>query len=343
MARRLPQLAAALCLVFALSGSSAAAVDPDGPSFHVVVGDADYPALELELRNVTRAGFVGHVTIEAPAGFNLYPDRLPGSPIGEGVAYAVDESFNSTGLSLMHGQIVAAELDATAKATGRACAGSVEPVALWTFRLSVVGQPVDIPIYLSQDGERTRLDLCVPRITPSAPLLPLVQMHLLFPDLSPPRTTGSYVWSAVVTPAAPDHRNLAPEQAYELRALVPVPHAVTLRGRYDARRHQVVLRGRVTAAGKPREHVRVAFTGFIRKVTSHGIDYDDFFAGSALTNAAGSFSFRHRLTRTTGFYAVVDDVTGPCDGTAAAPGGCLSTTTSGAAGEPITVSVPRRR
>jgi hypothetical protein len=343
MARRLPQLAAALCLVLALSGSSAAASDPDGPVFHVVAVDDDYPALELDLQNLTRSGFVGHLTIEAPPGFKLYPERLPGSPVGEGAAYAVDESFNSTGISLLRGEIVAANLDEAAKSAARTCASSVDPVALWEFRLSVVGQSVVIPMYLSQHGEGTRIDVCVPSITPSAPLLPLVEVHLLFPDLSPPRASGSYTWSAVVTPAAPDHRSLSPERAYELRALIPVPHTVTLRGLYDAKHRQVLLRGRVTAAGKPRGRVRVAFTGFIRKVTSHGIDYDDFFAGSTMTNAAGSFRFRRRIIRTTGFYAVVQDVTGPCHGTTTAPDGCLSTTTAGAAGEPITVSVPGHR
>ena len=52
--------------------------------------------------------------------------------------------------------------------------------------------------------------------------------------------------------------------------------------------------------------------------------------------------FRKRMRRTTGFYAVVDESAGACKGSTPAPGGCVSMTTSGTAGVPITVSIPHR-
>ncbi len=340
MGRRLPQLALALCAVLALSGSGTAAVDPDGPVFYVEVADDDYPALVLDLEGLDRGGFAGHITIKAPAGFKLYPDRPTGSIIGAGLAYAVDDAFGSAGISLLRGQVVADELDADGKAAAKACA-SVDPLAIWSLRLSLLGQPLDMPIYVSQDGESTKLDLCVPRAAETGPVLPLAAVQLILPELAAPRAAGSYMWTAVVTPVAPDRRTLATERAYEIRALVPVPHTITLRGRYDAHSHQAVLRGRLTAAGKPRAGVTIGFTAFVRKVTAAGVVFHDSFAGSTRTNASGAFNFRKRISHTTGFYATVAAAAGACKEATVAPGGCLSMTTSGTAGEPITISVAR--
>jgi hypothetical protein len=77
-------------------------------------------------------------------------------------------------------------------------------------------------------------------------------------------------------------------------------------------------------------------------VTAAGVVYRDFDAGSARTNASGAFTFHRRITRTSGFAAQVEDVIGACPGSVAAPDRCVSMTTSGGAGDPITISVPRR-
>jgi len=121
-----------------------------------------------------------------------------------------------------------------------------------------------------------------------------------------------------------------------------VPNLLTLHARYDAKHRTAILRGSLRSAGKPRARVRVVFTSLIRKVTPHGVEYHDAYAGSTRTNAAGAFLIRKKIKRTTGFLATAASTISACTGTSTAPAGCLSATTAGTRSEPITVSVPGR-
>jgi hypothetical protein len=127
-----------------------------------------------------------------------------------------------------------------------------------------------------------------------------------------------------------------------LRAIVPRPHVLSLRGRYDGNTHFAVLQGRLTAAGKPRVGVRIYFMALDRAIGGGEIVFNDRPVGSVRTTAQGTFTFRKKIRKTTGFLAFVDSATSLCPGAVDPPGGCVSSTTAGTRSDPITVGVPRK-
>ena len=324
----------AMGALLGLGGGAQGAVDP--PTLAVAVQDGEYPGLGLVLDTAER-GAPARIVLYAPQGFDLYPDRPEGSPLGAAVVFAAD-SFGS--ISVLTGQIVAV---ANAPGAAPGC-GPAPRLALWELDLSLVGQRLEVPISVSAAGSDTRLDVCVPSL-PSAggALLPIQKLALTFDELEPPHAAGRYVWRAVVTPLAPDRRTALDDQAYELRALVAVPHRLSLRGRYVAGSRTAVLTGRLSDGDTPGGGVRVEFTSLVRRITPKGVRFEDSYAGSTRTSASGVYTFRKRIRRTTGFVAFVDGGVGGCTGSAAAPAGCLSTTTTGVESEPVTVSVPAAR
>jgi hypothetical protein len=336
--RVLPLLAA-----LTLLGSGGAATGAvDSPTLTVGVEDGEYPELDVTL-DLEGRGPPARLVLYVPKGFDLYPDRPEGSPLGAVLAVAVD-SFGSA--SVLTGQIVAMR-NAPDAAPG---CGPGPRLALWELDLSLVGQRLEVPIAVSQAGAGSppgagvRLDVCPPTL-PAADgaVLPIQKMTLRFDELGPPSATGRYVWRAVVTPLAPDHRTAVDDRTYELRALVPVPHRLTLRGRYVARSRTAVLTGRLADGGIPRGGVRIQFISLVRRITPSGVRVDDAYAGSVRTSASGAYTFRKRIRRTTGFVAFVDDRIGACTEPSSAPAGCVSMTTAGVQSDPVTVGVPAPR
>ncbi len=345
MARRLTATAALACTLLiacsaASASSSALAADAeDLPSFEVGASSDEYPGLTLSLEGTDEDGYPGRFRITVPSGFDLYPERPAGSLVGLAFLIAGDSSSSSSGVSLLEGQIVAQANPPTDPAAHACSPGDHE--AVWSLNLSLLGQLLEVPIYISKENGGLTLDLCVPPVTSGGPLLPVEALHLILPELRAPRTKGVYTWRAVVTPTAPDRHTLLPNNAYELRALVPIPNHVALHSRYDPKTHTAILHGAVQSAGKPRAGATVIFTSLIRKVTPRGVEYHDAYAGWARTDAAGGFLFRKRITRTTGFIASVPSFPTACTDASTAPAGCRSTTTAATRSEPVTVSVPR--
>ncbi len=314
MARRLTATAALACTLLiacsaASASSSALAADAeDLPSFEVGASSDEYPGLTLSLEGTDEDGYPGRFRITVPSGFDLYPERPAGSLVGLAFLIAGDSSSSSSGVSLLEGQIVAQANPPTDPAAHACSPGDHE--AVWSLNLSLLGQLLEVPIYISKENGGLTLDLCVPPVTS-------------------------------VTPTAPDRHTLLPNNAYELRALVPIPNHVALHSRYDPKTHTAILHGAVQSAGKPRAGATVIFTSLIRKVTPRGVEYHDAYAGWARTDAAGGFLFRKRITRTTGFIASVPSFPTACTDASTAPAGCRSTTTAATRSEPVTVSVPR--
>jgi hypothetical protein len=329
----------------AASSSRTALASGEGAWFAVDPVGGDYPELDLSLSFGDGAA-PARLVLYVPAGFQLYPNRPAGSPVGQAEAFAADGSFGIGGAAFLGGPIVADQNSADA-APG---CGRGDRLALWRLQLSLLGQPLDVPIAISPagpdapQGAALKLELCLPQL-PAADgaLLPIDELRVSLDQLEAPSARGSYLWHAFVTPVAPDRRTPLPERTYELRALLPLPHLLTLNGRYRPASHTVLLRGRLTGAGQARPGVRVSFIRLIRRVTPRGVVYQDSWVGSARTDAGGSFTFKSPLRRTAGFVAVVRDSLGRCSGASLAPGGCASTSTTGTASEPVTVSVARRR
>jgi hypothetical protein len=282
----------------------------------------------------------GRVTLYVPSGFELYPQRSAGNIVGHGLVYVVDFSAGMS-RSLLEGDIVAGPLTGS----GDGCAVGT-PIAVWTLRLSALGLPIDLPLLVTPAGPYApagaafRLDLCVPAVAGTGgSVLPLVALQLALPGLELPRARGVYVWRAVVTPTAPDLRTQLPDRAYELRAVIPVPHRLTLAGRFDSTKRVAVLTGRLVAAGVARPNVKLTVVRLVREVTPGGVVFRDSVAGTTRTRNDGRFTFRTRLDKTAGFEVYTTEVVGRCEAPAFAPGGCSTSTTPGVVSEAITVSV----
>jgi hypothetical protein len=311
----------------------------------------DAPTDESELDVTLDFGAAGppaRATLEVPAGFQLYPDRPPGTFIGNAEVYAAAGGYGTSAVTTLDGEVVAAPVDGAAEAAAQSCSAR-KHIAIWQIDFSLLGQPVGLPIYVSaQDPPNAgvRLDFCAPTLAAptgaTAPALPIASISLALPELDPPTTHDDYVWSSIITPLAPDQHTALPDKAYELRAIVPVPNTLTLRGHYQPRSHLAILTGTLTANGKPRPNVTVLFIGLARKVTPGGIVYADFPAGSTKTDRHGRYSFHHTIRRTTGFIAIARNTESRCEGPSKAPAGCLNTTTASSRSDPVTISIPHR-
>jgi hypothetical protein len=333
-------------VLLSLGGGTARASWDERPELRVLPVGGDYPELQVSLDVASDAGPPGRMAIYVPRRFGLYPDRPPGSTVGTVSIGASDSSFGTPTDSNLAGNVVAAKLDAAAEAAAQGCSPG-KHLALWNLQLSLLGQPLDVPLYLSRagagdpPGSGLELVLCAPTLPAADPAsaraLPISSVRLAFADLAAPRARGSYVWRAVVTPLAPDRRTLRTARSFELRALVPVPNGLTLSGRYQG--GKAMLSGRLTAGGKPRAGVAVRIVELVRVVKPGGVDVHDAFVGIARTGAAGTYSLTTRLTKTAGFVAFVDEGSSRCTGRSYAPAGCKSTTIAGTTSETVTVSV----
>jgi hypothetical protein len=355
MACRRILVCSASCALLALSmmGATTTALARPGASwggegrFVVETSDDEYPELLLTLEPDSERGFPAHVAIDVPAGFELYPDRPPASLVGEALVFSNDSAYGGSGVTVLQGAVVGDTLDAATELAAQSCSAGVH-LAAWKIKLSLLGEPLDVPIYVSAPvgDSRLRLDICVPSL-PGADgvarrILPISSLRLSLPEFDVPKTRDLYVWRARVTPLAPDRRTPLPQKAYELRAIVPRPHVLSLRGRYDRNAHIAVLQGRLTAAGKPRAGARIYFIALDRTIRGGQVIFSDRNAGSVRTTAQGTFTFRAKIRKTTGFLALVDPATSLCPGTFDPPGGCVSSTTAGTRSDPVTVSVARK-
>jgi hypothetical protein len=86
----------------------------------------------------------------------------------------------------------------------------------------------------------------------------------------------------------------------------------------------------VTEAGKPQARAQV---------TAEPVG--SFAPADARTDAKGRFTIRKRISKTTTFEVDVPEQIGPCQGSSAAPGGCVTTTVSPVGLKRVRVAVPR--
>ena len=318
-----------------------------GPTFWVVPSGGHFAQDEPEVD--VKFGFgtnvPGRISVFVPAGFELYPARPVGSDVGVASVYAADYAHGGVTRTLLAGSVTAAPLDAAAEEAAQVCSPR-RHVAQWSIGLSLLGQPIDVPIYLAEQaagdpaGAGLRLDICPPAIASSGILLPVSELTLMLPELEPPTARGSYVWRATVAPLAPDQRTILVANAYELRAAVLVPHRLTLAGRYL--NHVALLHGALRASGQPRPGVPITLIKLVRTVTPSGVRFRDMAVAAMRTKADGTYAFRVPLRKSAGFIAIASATQRGCAGDALAPRGCLNVTTAGTESDPVTISAGGR-
>jgi hypothetical protein len=278
------------------------------------------------------------VTVDLAAGY-----RAAATPVGStaGLASFSSASGSASGISIV---LVSGSLTVDDPAhyandpAAQACAPGPY-TAVWRLSTTILGLAYDLPVFVEHaagDAQRIELRFCPPPLLDAngkpvtAAPVPLTDVDFLLTSVLGPTARGRYTSNAYVTPeglgGTPD-----PAATVEARALDPVPHTLTLKGRYDAKIHDAVLTGRVTEAGKPQagasvEYLRLDLFGPPRHVR---------------TSANGAFTARVRIGSTTTFAADVPDTTGPCPGSSTAPRGCASLTVSGTRARTVRVVVPR--
>jgi hypothetical protein len=318
---RLFQVAALGALSLAIAGTaqgtgeppilSTLTVEPSGGHFS---SDHRRLSVVVDLRGETAAP--GRISIHAPRQFQLGPERDEGAPVGLAEVYL----RNGSGPLLRYtGTIAAAPTDVAVACSTDAIAGA------WIIRASVGAKKLALPIALAS-GDGTRLDLC------PATGQRIAALVLSLVGVVPPATPGSYRWSAFVTP------RFHPDAAYELRAVVPVPHVLTLRSSYRADTRTAVLTGTLRAHGKPRQRAEIDILRLDRTAVPLAF-YDDWDAFVSTTDR-GTYRVAIPLGRTQGFIASTPPTVKRCSGASTAPAGCETITVAGTESDPVTVSVP---
>ena len=160
--------------------------------------------------------------------------------------------------------------------------------------------------------------------------MPLSTADFILTGVHGPAAKARYVSNAYITPAGPTGE-AEPASTVEARALEPVPHSLALKGRYDRKTHAAVLTGRVVQAGRPQARAPVLLYAADSLTKPRRLE----------THVHGVFAVRIRISTTTTFAAKVDDATGPCGGTSAAPAGCASLTVTGTNTASTRVAVTR--
>lgn len=288
-------------------------VEPRGGHFG---SDHRRLSVVVDLRGETAAP--GRISIHVPRQFWLEPQRDEGAPVGRAEIYL----RNRQGPLLRYAGTISATPIAVAAAAG--CSPD-ELAAAWIIRVSHGRKKLELPIAIAS-GDGIRLDLC-PAATQS-----VAAIVFSLNDVTPPATRGSYAWRAFVTP------RFDPDAAYELRAIVPVPHVLTLRGSYRPGSHRALLTGTLRAHGKPRQRTEIDIVRLDRTVFP--LAFYDSWDAFLSTTARGTYSVYLPLFRTQGFVASTPPTVKRCSGPSTAPAGCKTTTVAGTESDPVTVSVP---
>ena len=307
-----PVLVAALAFVPTAATSPAAS--PDGV---LGVSTASFGGTSVTLVQVASADAVARVTLTAPTGYTAALGAPPGARLG----------FVIVGLSDVPGTTSAsasAELvvEDPAQYVGRPEAESCAPgrhQAVWKAALSVLGQAFDLVLYVDALASGGASVTYCP-IWPSSTLPAGVTAHqvAMFVEqvFTQPSAPGRHTWTALVSPPGTG-LGADPGRTFELRAVEPVPHTLTLRARYDAKRRTVVLSGKLTAVGQPEPGAEVLLTA-----STSSFDELSIF-GPVTTNASGEFSVTRRVEVTTQFSAGASLEDGPCATPSVAPAGCV--------------------
>jgi hypothetical protein len=342
-----------LAVAAALSIGASAGAAPPVPSLDITLSFTGTPSLSVENASSGGSGEVlsvggsqgslpppARVAVDVPAGYTPDFTAAPGAPAGIAFIGSSGQAGTTVSSTTIFGLITVADpAQYQSNPAAQACAPGPY-LAVWSIDANILGVfKTSLPIFVVRpSGSTTGIELrfCAPTLTNldgsavAAPPLRLDIVSLLLSTLTAPTAPGSYLWHAYVAPQTPGTGAPNDAATYEVRALVPVPHAISVKGSYNAKLRDAVLTGRVTEGGKAQANATV----FAASLTS-------LEPIRARTNAAGRFTIKTRVTATTTFFVQVPDQTEACQGASTAPAGCASTTVSASASKRVRVVVPR--
>jgi hypothetical protein len=180
--------------------------------------------------------------------------------------------------------------------------------------------------------------LVSPDDTPGGPYFIEFELDLDNPVVTPPATTGTYIWRMLVTPYVDGTTTLNPTATFEARSRVFVPHVLTEHARYLTRRQLLVVSGRLVALGHARRG---------RVWVAAGPPNGDLrLLGRPRIRADGGYSLSTRMregrrARALEVWVFRIEPPGICPGPSAAPGGCVDESISPHAPHMVRVRVPK--
>jgi hypothetical protein len=341
-------------------------------------GAAAFAKTQLLVRGANEIGASAMTTVEAsgakqdaawaqisiyiPNGYTANLGQSPGTQIGT-VAARVQllEISADTVLDVGGTILVADKSDPALQASATQCTRAPGHAAIWTLRLGVSGQTVNVPVYVDPTSgseatfSSTKLVFCLPQpYAKASPNYSPLGMKVVDATttlsagvLTNPIAAGVHAWRSLLTPWAAD--GAAPNLAAtaEAQAIVSVPMSLSLKAKVKTVLHKkhgrptvtnsVLLSGRLLEDLQGVSGARISF--FANGKT----------AGTARTKAGGSFSKTAGLAKRTRFSA---RATVPTRETSCvtplsmilAPAGCASATMAGYTLTSSTVlAAPRKR
>jgi hypothetical protein len=286
------------------------------------------------------------VVVDLPTGYAASPEA-PGATVGLALFESIAGSGETTSAAILTAPLVAADpAKYAADPAAQACAGGT-PTTVWTLSTTIVALAYSLPIFVGHPASNRQgleLRFCPPPLNGAdgkplaTPPVPISTLLLALTPLSQPSAAGSYTSSAFVTPenasGAPN-----PQATVETRFLLTIPHTLTAKGRYDKKTGDAIVTGRVTNLGNPQARALVEYSTATQS-SSGAITSISETTKHVRATAAGTYTIRMRISKTTLFLVDAAGSTGACQGASTAPHGCVSETVEGTAEHLVRV-VPR--
>jgi hypothetical protein len=342
---RLSTLAAAATASLALAGNALAK-----PQLLVRGASATGAsgATVVEVKEAKEDAAPARIAIYIPPGYAASTTQAPGTQIGTVHADLQALAISPDAIIQADGTLLTADPSTFLTNT---CAPGMH-AAVWLLHVSVTGQTIDVPVYVDPTSGAeaalgvTKLVLCLSnpyeQATPPTSRAPFgvkiidARLTLAAGTITNPAAAGPYLWRTVITPWTINGATPNAVGTFEAQSLVNLPIKASLSAKVKTTRRVTRVRGkrRVKVANS------VLLSGRLLEILN-GVPGAKvaFFAngksaGTATTNASGTFTRTMALARKTAFRAsIVVPVRNiscitPLPATSA-PGGCVSATLSG--------------
>jgi len=346
-ATRLLVLGATAGLALVLAGAAPTASDiPAAQLFAGAYRDAEGAHVGFGISKFGDGPSMAKTTIYAPAGYGVDFSRTPGLRIGETFVAVLTGSGFASGVGTVTTGDPAALLGDPA---AQACAPGAH-AAVWVASYKAAKWTGAVRFYVDRTtGAETslgafRLIACFasPDDKPEGPYFIQFDLDLGGPGgsvLSSPTKTGTYVWRLLVAPYVDGTTTPDPAATYEARTHVFVPHVLTEHASYRPRSQQLVVTGRLVAAGHPRRRILLGVVAGRHNTALR-------LLGRTRTRAEGSYSFTARVregrkARVLEVWVFRSEPSGLCGAPSTAPAGCVDESVSPPSIHPIYVRIPR--
>lgn len=284
---------------------------------------------EIDVFATQSGAATAKVTVYAPKGYTAALSQSAGTQIGLAVSF-----FSESGATKeLDGKVTADDPSKYADDPAAQACASGPHAAVWTFSLGAGADAQQVHFFVDPaTGTDASFASYViqgcfasPDVPANAGGAPAAAKFLgLLVDLpkvfSNPSDRGAYTWRALVMPYVAGTSTPSPGGTVEVHSVVALPQTLTLTARYDAKRHRVVLSGRLLAAGTARAGANVhLYSGPSAKGELSAF-------ATVKTRSDGTFTATKSISRTTYFGAQVLFSIASCKESTIATASCVAET-----------------